>query len=138
MRTSDVKHRGPQQVRVIDRDVILLRKVNTRKLGPGLMDRIASTSLRPKEYEGDQPWFMDGYVAGEQPRDALLSKAIMEATIGFAIARTDSGEILAEFGKDEVVRASQITETATVQLAIDVALSETAKDDEDDLINSAL
>lgn len=130
MRTSSVKHRGPAQKRVIDADVILLRKVNFRKLGPGLVDRIASTALRPKEYEGDQPWFPDGYVAGEQPRDAMLSAAIMNATEGFAIARTDSGEILAEYGKNDVVKASEITRSAKVQLAFDVALD--SKDEEED------
>ena len=98
MRQQNIKHRGPAQVRVIDRDVILLRKVNFRKMRPGIVEKIAQTALRPNDYEGDQPWFGDGYVAGEQPRDALLSAAIMEATTGFAIARTDSGEILAEFG----------------------------------------
>ena len=130
MRTSSVRHRGPAQVRVIDRDVILLRKVNFRMLGPGLIDRIAKTALRPKEYEGDQPWFLDGYVAGEQPRDAMLSAAIMKATTGFAIARTDSGEILAEFGKDQVVEASRITDTAKVQLAIDVTVGDEADQNE--------
>lgn len=126
MRTSSVKYRGPAQVRVIDRDVILLRKVDFRVLGAGMVERIANTALRPKEYEGDQPWFHDGYVAGEQPRDAMLSEAIMRATTGFAIARTDSGEILAEFGKDEVVRASEITSSAKVQLAIDVTIGDEA------------
>ena len=64
------------------------------------------------------------------PRDAILSAAIKKATTGFAIARTDSGEILAEFGKDQVVEASRITDTAKVQLAIDVTVGDEADQNE--------
>lgn len=133
MATTVTRHRGPAQKRVLDGDVILLRKVNFRKMGAGLVDRLRKTALRPGEYEGDQPWFLEGYVAGEQPRDALISQSIMENTTGFAIARTDSGDILAEFGKDEVVKAENVTHSARVELAVDVALqAEEAREDEDD------
>jgi len=117
---------------VLDGDVILLRKVNFRKMGAGIVDRLRKTALRPGEYEGDQPWFLEGYVAGEQPRDALISEAIMQNTTGFAIARTDSGDILTEFGKDDVVRAENVTHSARIELAVDVALKESAEQDEDE------
>lgn len=130
--TRNIKHRGPAQVRPVDKDVILLRKVNWKKMRPGIIDKIANTSLRPGEKEMTFPWFSDGYVAGEQPRDALVSRAIMEATEGFAIARTDSGEILAEFKKDQVVEAEAVTHGAKTQLAIDVTLNGEDDDEGED------
>lgn len=124
MSPTNIRHRGPAQKRVLDGDVILLRKVNFRSMGDGIVDRIRNTRLRGKELEGDQPWFLDGYITGEQPRDGLVARAIMTSTEGFAIARTDSGEILAEFGKNEASRAEQVTHGARVELAVDVALRE--------------
>lgn len=122
MRRENIRHRGPQQTRVLDRDVILLRKVDLRAMGDGVTRKLADTQLAPREYERDMPWFRDGYIAGEQPRDALLTQAIMQNTLGFAIAKTDSGEIVAEFDRDEAARAEKVTHSATVTLAIDVAL----------------
>lgn len=132
MATTTTRHRGPAQKRVLDGDVILLRKVNFRKIGDGIVDLISKTALRPGEYEGDQPWFLDGYIAGEQPRDALISKSIMENTTGFAIARTDSGDILAEFGKNEIVKAENVTHSARVELAVDVALAQAEAEEAED------
>jgi hypothetical protein len=132
LRTSSIRHRGPQQKRVLDGEVILLRKVNFRKMGAGIVDRLAKTALRRDEYEGDMPWFGDGYIAGEQPRDALMTRTIMENTIGFAIARTDSGEILAEFDKNEVARAEEITHNAKSNLAIDIVLKQSENDENED------
>lgn len=128
--TRSIRHRGPAQKRPIDADVILLRQLDLRKVGAGIIDKIANTNLRPGEKEKEFPWFADGFVAGEHPRDAMVARAITEATIGFAIARTDSGEILASFGKDEVERAENVTHGAKVELAIDVMLGEEKADDE--------
>lgn len=132
--SRNIRHRGPQQTRVLDRDVILLRRVDFKKMGAGIVERLAQTALRPKEYEGDMPWFPMGYIAGEQPRDALITQSIMQNTIGFAIARTDSGEIIKEFSKNEGPRAEQVTHSARIELAVDVALreSEDSGDTEDD------
>ena len=129
--TKQIRHRGPAQKRVLDADVILLRKVNVKKIGAGIYEKIAQTALRPGEYEGDQPWFQDGFVAGEQPRNAMVAQAIMDTTLGFAIARTDSGEILAEFDKSEVEKAETVTHSATTQLAVDVMLDKVADDEEE-------
>lgn len=133
-RESAVKQRGPAQKRVLDNDVILLRKVNFKKLGPGLTDVLRNTSLRPGEPEGDMPWFLDGYIAAEQPRDYMVSRALLDVTRGFAIARTDNGEILAEFATADLPRAADIASKAKVEMAVGVLLNEGDKpsDDEDD------
>lgn len=131
-RTSAISHRGPSQRRVLDADVILLRKVNFKKLGGGIVDMLRNTNLRAGEPEGDMPWFLDGYVAAEQPRDYMVSVALLGATKGFAIARTDNGEILAEFGTGDLVRASKIASSAKAELAVDVMLEAGDRPSEDD------
>jgi len=123
-RAKAIHNRGPAQKRVLDSDVILLRKVNFKKLGAGFVDLLRYTPLRPGEPEGDMPWFPDGYIAAEQPRDYLVSVAILGATKGFAIARTDTGEILAEFETKDLERASNIASKAKAELAVAVMLSE--------------
>lgn len=132
VQTKAINHRGPQQKRVLDGDVILLRKVDFRKMGAGVVEKIAQTALSPGIKEGDQVWFLDGYVAGEQPRDALIAAAIMEHTLGFAIAMTDSGDIIKEFGKTEAVRAEEVTHAATARLAVEVVLDEAEKAEAED------
>jgi hypothetical protein len=129
------KLRGPAQRTVLDGDVILLRKVNFKKMPPGILERIKNTNLRPKELEGDQPWFLDGYVAGEHPRDIGVTKEIMKATQGFAIAKTETGEIMAEFSKTDVVKAENTAHSAKVTLALNVDLpdeEEEIEEEEDD------
>lgn len=134
-RQANIHQRGPAQRRVLDGDVILLRKVNFKKLGAGMVDRLRNTNLRAGEPEGDMPWFLDGYIAAEQPRDYLVSVALLGATKGFAIARTDTGDILAEFGTGDLVRASKIADSAKAELAVDVMLREEDRpsDDEDEM-----
>lgn len=131
-KTSAIKHRGPAQHRVLDGDVILLRKVSFKKLGAGIVERLRATNLRAGEPEGDQPWFLDGYVAAEQPRDIGMSRALLTATKGFAIARTDNGDILAQFDVNDYVRASEIAGKAKAELAVGVMLEEGDAPDEDD------
>lgn len=133
--TRAIKHRGPAQTRVLDRDVILLRKVNFKSLGRNFVDTLASTNLRAGEPEGDMPWFMDGYVAAEQPRSYQESLALLDATEGFALARTDTGVILAEFGVDDYVKASDIAYNAKAEVAVNImadAKKVEVEDDDDD------
>jgi hypothetical protein len=127
-RTSAIHNRGPAQVHTIDNDVILLRLVDLKKLGPGITDMLRNTALRPGEIEGDMPWFLDGYVTVDQPRDMQMSLALVEATKGFAIARTDSGEILATFERNELVRASDIADRARAEIAVNILTSESDED----------
>ena len=122
--TTSIRHRGPAQKRVLDGEVILLRKVDFKKLGRNIVDMLRVTNLRAGEPEGDMPWFLDGYIAAEQPRDYMISVALLEATQGFAIARTDTGDILAEFETKELARASEIATTARVEMAVDILMGQ--------------
>jgi len=123
--SRSIKHKGPAQNRVLDNDVILLRKVDFKKLG-GVVGILQVTNLRPGTPEGDMPWFLDGYVAAEQPRDIGVSRALLEATEGFAIARTDSGEIIANFKTSDLVKASRIAQSAKAELAVNIMVAAAA------------
>lgn len=131
-RSPRQKHRGPAQRYVLDGPVILLRKVNFKKIPPGIIGMIQQTNLRPKELEGDQPWFPSGYVAAEQPRNLIVSKALLDATLGYAIADNDTGEILREFKKSDYIEADAVHKSAKVGLRMEVDLEPDAEDDEDE------
>jgi hypothetical protein len=135
MARGNIKHRGPAQTRVLDNDVVLLRKLDVRRMGSALMEILYRTRLGGDIKEGDQDWFLDGYVAADQPRDAAMSQAIAENTIGFAIARSDNGEILATFPKNEFRRADEIARTARVELAVDIAMREFDDEGDEDSAN---
>lgn len=131
VRKADVKHLGPQQKRVIDNDVILLRKIDPRKMA-SLMAQLKATQLAPNEPEGDMPWFVDNYVACEHPRSMDMSKALLDATVGYAIARVDTGEILMDVGPSnkDYQKAYDISQNVTVENAISVALGKQASAEE--------
>lgn len=128
-----VNHRGPQQKRVLDGDVILLRKINPAVLGRPLHEALRGTQLGGGNKEGDQDWFLDNYLAADQPRDSNTTKAIIDATVGYAIARTDNGQIIASFNAKEGRRASIIADTARAELAVDIAMRE----HDDEVLDSA-
>ena len=121
---SAINHRGPAQEHVIDTDVILLRKVDFKQLGPNVVDMLRNTDVRPGEKEGDKPWFLDGYVALNHPRDMDMSVALLESTVGFGIARTDTGEMLAEFERNQFERATKIADRASGKVAVKIMLEE--------------
>ena len=126
VQTKAVKHRGPAQRRVLDNDVILLRQVDFKRLKGGLVDMLAKTPLRAGEPEGDFPWFPEGYIAAEQPRDYQMSVALLGATKGFAIAATDTGEILAQFKKSDYVKAWEIADKAQASRAVNIMIADEA------------
>lgn len=126
-----IKHRGPAQVHTLDNDVILLRQVDFKRLGANLVSILRTTDLRPGEKEGDMPWFLEGFVSVDHPRDLEMSRAILNATLGFGIARTDTGEVLATFERDQFERASKIAAKSQAQTAVQILMEE--EDEEDDL-----
>lgn len=123
------KIKPPQQTTVLDRDVIVLRKLDVSMVPDGIYDILAKTNLEPGVQEQQCSWFEDGYVANDHPRDSLVSKILIMATQGFAVARTDTGEILHDFGLD-LAGADKAAQGAKIRLDFDVQLPEV----EDDII----
>lgn len=122
---------GPAQITPLDRDVIVLRKVNWKKIPGGIYQRIADAQLQPGISEVDMPWFRKGYIANDQPRSAAISEFIIRNTIGFAIARTDTGEFIRKGKIEDLETFDQAVARARVQVAIEVNLDD--DEDEEDL-----
>ena len=129
---SGAIHFDPEKVGRLNRPVIVLRKVNIAKLST----RPTPTSDSPWELIGkgqvqlhlreDQlPWYAEGLIVLDQPRDEKVARDIMKATIGFAIARTDTGEILKAYPPDALKDA--IADAASVTLSIRPVLERLAQ-----------
>ena len=110
--TKEAVHYDPQKFGRLKDPVIVLRKVNIKKLS----FRATPTSETPWELIGKGqlqlhvresvlPWYADGFIVNGQPRDERVARDIAKGTIGFAIARSDTGEILQKFGPDELKMA---------------------------------
>lgn len=112
----------PAQVGPLDRDVLVLRKLNAKKIPDGVYTMLAEQHIHPGIAEGLMPWFKDGYVSNDMPRTTQITEFVLDATEGFAIARTDNGEILREFGPEDLAKADAIVSKARVELAIKVQL----------------
>lgn len=131
-RRSKVKQ--PQQITVLGRDLAVLRKINMKFPGSpqrerdNIVEMLALTQLEPGVFESEMSWFAEGYVTNDHPRDMVITQKIMGATLGFAVARTDTGEILREYGKDGLKKAEAAIADAKPRLELEVALD----DDEDE------
>jgi hypothetical protein len=136
MASSAIKHRGPAQVHALDEELILLRKVDFDALGPNLVDTLRNTDIRPGEKEGDRPWFLDGYISVDQPRDLEMARAILAASKGLALARTDTGEVLAEFPRDQIERAERVLGKAKKSLGVDIIMEDEDESDSSSAVES--
>lgn len=130
-------HYDPQKFGRLNKPVIVLRKVNPRKLqkretptADTAMELIGKAQLQLHLREDALPWFADGFIVNDQPRDEKVARDIMKATIGFALARTDTGEILKAYGPDDMDQA--IEDAAGVQLTLKPIISKTASTEEED------
>lgn len=124
MASSSIKHRGAAQIHALDDDLILLRQVDFKQLGSNVVDMLRNTDIRPGEKEGDQAWFLDGYITCNHPRDYQMSVELLGATTGYGIARTDTGEVLAEFEQNAYSKAAKVADRAhnaktTVNILLD-------------------
>lgn len=125
---NSIQHRGAAQIHALDNDVILLRKVDFKRLGPNLTEMLRNTDIRPGEKEGDQAWFLEDYITVEHPRDYQMSVEILNATVGYGLARTDTGEVLAEFERDQFERASRVAaKSQNREVTVNILLDDEAE-----------
>lgn len=121
----DLSGRQVEDTSIFAHDMIVLRKVDKGALDPATMEIIGDTDLLPHLQERAMPWFRQGYVANDHPRDQFVSQELVEATDGFAVARSDTGEIVRTFtGPDALVRAERAAAGARVSLAIEFDIPE--------------
>lgn len=98
-------HYDPQKLGRLADAVIVLRKVNRKKLmfratptANTAWELIGSAQVQLHVREDQLPWYEQDYLVNDQPRDEKVARDIARATIGFAVARSDNGEILETFG----------------------------------------
>lgn len=133
VQTRKTKVKGPQQITVLSMDLAVLRKIDMNfpgeqpKVRGNIIEMLGLTQLEPGVPESEMPWFSQGFVSNDHPREAIVASKLVQHTIGFAVARTDTGEILREYGPDGMRRAE-----AAVANAKPVLSAEILMDDEDE------
>jgi hypothetical protein len=130
----------------LDKPVIVLRRVNVAPLSvkanknaPSIMDRIGAGYIEQGVEERETTWFDQGLIINDQPRSSVINEEVVEHTLGFAVARTDNGEILAEGGPDSLAAMEQAASGARIELNLALSGIETAAaDDEADDADEAI
>lgn len=122
---------GPAQITPLSREVVVLRRLNMRKLPVGVRTMLAEEQLEPGISESEMPWFEDGYVVNDHPRSVELNKFVMKSTVknaAFAVARTDTGDIVKEF--EELEAADRAVRNARTQLDLSIEIPDAEVDEE--------
>lgn len=122
----------------LDAPLIVIRKVRVsamnkrpNKRTPSIWEKIGLGHLEQGTEERETVWYEDGYVVNDQPRSHLLTEEIMKNTLGFAVARTDNGEIIHETGPEGLVECERAISGASFKISVGVNVDE-AVDDEDE------
>lgn len=122
----------------LDKPIIVLRKVDVGPLSkkpnrraPSIMERIGSGYIEQGVEEKETTWFLDGYIINDQPRMAGITDEIMANTLGFALANTETGEIIREGGPQSLVEMTQMADGAKLTVSVDVEGIEDEDEDED-------
>lgn len=125
MTLRDLTGRHVEDTSIFARDMIVLRKVDKGGIDPAIMEIIGDTDLLPHVQEKAMPWFRAGYVANDHPRDIYASDELVAHTDGFAVARSDTGEIMREYtGPDALVRAETAARGARVRIDVDIDMDD--------------
>lgn len=109
----------------LDPTLIVLRRVDAARLSvrqnpnaDTTMELIGKGYAKQGLEEKELAWFRDGLILNDQPRTSGVTDEIMGATLGFAVARTDTGEVLREFGPDGLGAAEAAIAGAKVTLQV--------------------
>lgn len=136
--TRGVVHFEPEKFGRLNKPIVVLRKVNVTRLShranknaETAWELIGKGQVQLHLREDSLPWYADGFIINDQPRDEKVARDIVRNTLGFAIARSDTGEILKVYGPDGMNEA--IDDANSVTLTIRPTLERVAKtEDEDD------
>lgn len=143
---KNIVHFDAEKFGRLNKPVVVLRKVNINKLqkranpqADTAWELIGKGQVQLHLREDALPWYAEGLILTEQPRDEKVSRDIMKATLGFAIARSDTGEILKVYGPNGMNEA--IADANSVELTIKPVLQKiapTEEEDEDAVVNEFL
>lgn len=116
-------HFDPEKFGRLNKPVIVLRKVQINKLqrretptADTAWELIGKGQVQLHLKESALPWMEQGLIVNDQPRDEKVARDIAKATLGFAIARSDTGEILKAYGKDGLMEAESDAAGVTLSL----------------------
>ena len=137
---SGVVHFDPEKFGRLKDAVLVLRKVNINKLqhranpqADTAWELIGKGQVQLHLYEYQLPWYKDGFIINDNPRDEKVARDIMKATIGFALARSDTGEVIKVYGPSEMQAAYDDAASVTLTIKpILTRLAQTAPDESDD------
>jgi len=125
MTLRDFSGRHVEDTSIFARDIIVLRKIDKGRLDPAVLEIIGDTDLLPHLQEKSMPWFKQGFVANDHPRDIFVSDELIAATDGFAVARSDNGEILREYdGPNALIRAESAAASAKPRIEVDIDIED--------------
>lgn len=141
-----VLHFDPEKFGRLNRPVVVLRKVDVRKLqhranptADTAWELIGKGQVQLHLREDQLPWYGQGLIVNDQPRDEKVARDIMRATVGFAIARSDTGEILKAYGPDKMNEAIEDAESVTITFKPVInRLAQTEPEDPDELVQQFL
>lgn len=130
-------HFDPQKFGRLRDPVIVLRKVNPAKLqkretptADTAWELIGKGQVQLHLREDALPWYGQGFIINDNPRDEKVSRDIAKATVGFALARSDTGEILKVYGPTELEQA--VEDALGVQLMLKPTIQKIAPTPEED------
>lgn len=134
-------HYDPQKFGRLRDPVIVLRKVNVKKLqrretptADTAWELIGKGQLQLHVKESSLPWYEQGLIVVEQPRDEKVSRDIMKATLGFAIARSDTGEVLKAYGPDGLLEAIGDANSVTLSIKPQIVRTKTAEEEDEEAL----
>lgn len=138
-------HFNPKQFGRLSQPVIVLRKVNIAKLqtqptptSSTAWELIGKGHVQLHVREERLPWYAQGLIVNDQPRDEKVARDIVKATIGFAIARTDTGEVLKVYGPNDLEKAQTDAKNARMSIKADIVSVVPEDDDDDKLVEDFL
>lgn len=134
-------HYDPQKYGRLKDPVIVLRKVNPAKLqhretpqSSTAWELIGLGQAQLHLKEKRLPWYEQGLIMNDNPRDEKVARDVEKATIGFAIARSDTGEVLKVYGPDALDQAIEDAQGVRLTIKASVQKMVIKEDDDDKLV----
>ena len=134
-------HYDPQKFGRLRDPVIVLRKVSVRKLqrretptADTAWELIGKGQLQLHVKESSLPWYEQGFIVLDQPRDEKVSRDIMRATVGFGIARSDTGEILKVYGPEGLIEAIGDANSVTLSIKPQIVRTKTTEEEDEEAL----
>lgn len=113
--------------------LVVLRKVDVRALSRRLPNEVESTwdfigkgQVDAGVNESETVWYGEGLILNDQPRSGGVTDEIIANTLGFAVARTDNGEIVDEYPTLVAAEAA----VASARLSVNVSVEQDDPEDE--------